>query len=561
MTSRGSTTRGTDHAGTGTDRETGDDRRGRSWRRTEGGRRDLQMGSSRRDRGVSEVLGGMLLFSLLITALGLYQVTVVPVHNEGVELQHNDAVREELATVRNALVDAGLHGTGRSVTVSTGTEYPVRPVSTNPPSPDGALRTESVGDAVRLQGLTASDPEAAEYWSTRDWAFDSEHLAYRPDYNYYADPPTVRYEPTVLYSDFRDGQVLESDQRLVDGDRLDVVLLAGTLGTTSGRATVDVRPDSPATHGIRVTAGEDATLEVRTRLSEDRWQALLAEEPRASLADYDPGDPALATIALTPGEYTLRVGRAGLGTATTQTPAYVVPLGETERTVPGGLKTDLAVRVLDRFGNPVSGVTVHGEDGATETTDSDGVATVGYVAPTVGTEGTPTVWFGDTDRSAVPAHQRVDYRFDLTGTDATTGTEGPGANYINPSTGFTLTAASMDGTSTDTVRVTFTNRGDEKRVVTAARLNYYHTSPPGNGASERRTVTGVTTPLVDGRMGVGEDFQPATDEFVADGGDELTTSLTFDGPGNGPGLVDEGDYFVVTLTFADGNSRVYFVTP
>lgn len=503
----------------------------------------------------------MLLFGLLITALGLYQVTVVPVHNEGVELQHSEAVREELATVRNALVDAGLHGTGRSVTVSTGTEYPVRPVSTNPPSPDGALRTESVSGAVRMQGLTATDPEAAEYWSTRDWAFDSEHLAYRPDYNYYADPPTVRYEPTVLYSDFRDGQVIESDQRLIDGDRLDVVLLAGDLGTTSGRATVDVRPDSPATRGRRVTAGEDATITVRTRLNEDRWRALLAEEPRASLADYEPGDPSLATIGLAPGEYTLRVGRAGLGTSTTRTPAYMVALGDTERTVPGGLKTGLAVRVLDRFGNPVPGVTVHGEDGATETTDSDGVATVGYVAPTVGTEGTPTVWFGDTDPAAVPDYQRVDYRFDLTGTDATTGTEGPSANYINPGTGFSLADASIDGSSTDTVRVTFENRGAERRVVTAARLNYYHTSPPGDGESERRRVTGATSPLVDGRMALGEDFQPATDGFAADGGEPLTTSLTFDAAGGGQRLVDEGDYFVLTLTFADGNSRVYFVTP
>ena len=203
------------------------------------------VGSDR--RGASEVLGAILVFAILIAAIGVFQVTVVPQTNEEIEFKHSTGVRADVADLRAAMVNTGTDGGRRTVSVRTGVDYPSRSVTVSPPAPRGQLSTSGeVTGAIELQGISATDPEAADFWDGTA-TFDSRFVTYRPSYNYYGEAPVTRYEPTVVYSSFRDADVAETPQSLVEGRTIDVVLASGSL-SRNGVATETVEVT-----GIRLT--------------------------------------------------------------------------------------------------------------------------------------------------------------------------------------------------------------------------------------------------------------------------------------------------------------------
>ena len=109
------------------------------------------MDSGPGDQGVSEVIGFILVFGLLVIAFIVYQGIVVPDQNHQAEFQHNQQVQRQLQDLRNAIVTTAATGSGQAVSVTLGATYPRRTIAQNLGVSGGMdWRIDSLADTAAL---------------------------------------------------------------------------------------------------------------------------------------------------------------------------------------------------------------------------------------------------------------------------------------------------------------------------------------------------------------------------------------------------------------------------
>ncbi len=540
------------------------------------------------DRGVSEVVGAILVFALLLLVLVLAQVALVPVLNQQVEAEHSQRVGDDVAQLEGAITRVGASGVGESADVEVGVDYPDRPLLLNPPPAVGTLQTTD-GYGVALRNVTvATNDETADWWNGADRTYDAVSLRHQTQYNEYRDAGDLYLENGVRYRVFEDGTIVVlGDSGLVDGRQIEIVTLTGDL-TTVDRGVVSLPLSAvsgpPQTVGVTETAasGEPVTIVLRTRLSAATWADLLSDEI---------GDPAdgnyvrevrqvgddVAVVMHEGVTYDLRLSTVGVGTdATGGEPAYLTDDGRTVRVPTAG--GDLSVLVRDANNNPVSGVevtfaTTTGTVGATTaTSDADGRA----VTTLSGAEGAASVTAtidtdGGVDRDGdgdpVDAWETVSVDARIGDVD---GGDDDGKD-INPNEDGVLVLA---GATTDRcnpsgdcrVSVLFENAVGSDVTIDAVRVNVYAPNAPGASGEdfpdEARLLDGDT--LVGPTVAVGGpdvslagvDADVVTVPAGADAAAPFAVEVRFFEDGD-PFTVPGGDvvYVTVSYTTPDGPQR------
>src|SRR6056297_2105686 len=142
-------------------------------------------------RGVSEVVGAVLLLGILMLTLSIYQVSIVPNQNAATEFQHNQQVEDEMVDVRNAILEARSSGKDTFSSVTLGTRYQDRTLTVNPPPPTGTLQTSKQPNiSVTEQGgeMRVDPLELA------DRPLENQFIEYSPRYYAYDQAGTIRYE-------------------------------------------------------------------------------------------------------------------------------------------------------------------------------------------------------------------------------------------------------------------------------------------------------------------------------------------------------------------------------
>ncbi|AGB31477.1 hypothetical protein C488_00065 [Natrinema pellirubrum DSM 15624] len=242
----------------------------------------------------------------------------MPAENQAVEIDHNRQVHGEMQELRNAIKNAGTTGGTTSISVTLGTQYPTRTFLTNPPDPTGTLRTSETGavgiDNAEFNGryTTTADEFLEEDFETRT-------LSYEPSYNEYRDAPTTRIEHGFAFNEFTGTSVALTEQPLVDGNRLTIVLVEGNLSTSSrGSTAVDTRILSGPTDPISLEDdGDNITITVPTS-SPNAWNESIGTEfgagsgaEHARVTGYADGQ--LRVELEGDMEYELRMARVGVG--------------------------------------------------------------------------------------------------------------------------------------------------------------------------------------------------------------------------------------------------------
>ncbi|MFC7174547.1 hypothetical protein ACFQL0_16695 [Haloplanus litoreus] len=186
-----------------------------------------------------------------------------------------------------------------------------------------------------------------------------------------------------------------TDQRLLNGNRLYVVALNGSLGR-SGTQAVSVSP-TPVSASDRTVAvnGSDIAIEVGTDLSEDEWERLLADQYESNGGRIDGNESGVTvsggtlTVDLVPNRtYRLRMAKVGVGTDVTDTSERYLTVVDGADSVTAGGTRRIVLEVRDGYNNPVSGVPVEAAvdgDGSvrptTAVSDGQGQVIYEYSAP------------------------------------------------------------------------------------------------------------------------------------------------------------------------------------
>jgi len=375
------------------------------------------------DRAQSIQIGAVLLFGVLIIAFSSYQAVVVPDQNRGVEFNHNQGVQSDMQDLRNAIVSVPGSTSTQAISIGLSPRYPSRLVARNPGPASGSLRTN--GTSSMRYNITvrnaAADGETEDIWNGTARSYNTGTIAYSPNYNVYANPPTTYYGQSVVYNQFPTANLTISDQAMVDGRDITLVALNGSLSrTASDTVSVDIQPVSRSDDPIIVrndTASTNVSISVPTRLPQSVWEELLEEEIDDNPGNLDndsyvanvtatdgPGPYYNLTITFeqTPKGYRLRMAKAGVGTGVTnESAAYLT--GVTDSTsVTRGSSTDIVLEVRDEYNNPVQGVSVRGgvdpnSEGAlaqsTRVSDNDGQVTFDYQTSQTTSTGTQQLNF------------------------------------------------------------------------------------------------------------------------------------------------------------------------
>ncbi len=256
------------------------------------------MGFRSETRGVSTLVGFVLLFGLGIVALSTYQAVHVPAQNTDVEFEHNQQLQSDLGELRNALLDVRAEGEVREhapIDVRIGTRYPTRMLAVNPPPAVGSLETDATGTIeirnVDVDGSFSGDPET-ELLSK---PHRTNRIVYEPGYTEYGTAPTTVFEHSLLYNRFDDATLAATDQRLIEGDtgRLNLVLFDGNLSESGLRTTIDPKTIDGPTDPVPIVQSGEEPVELEISTDEpDVWIGLIGEtfedgEPGASAAAGD----------------------------------------------------------------------------------------------------------------------------------------------------------------------------------------------------------------------------------------------------------------------------------
>lgn len=221
-------------------------------------------------RAVSAVLGALLLVSLFVTGLAVYQAEQVPAQNAETEYAHTQTVHNDLTELYRAIHQAS-QSTDQYVSVTLGTRYRPRIVAINPPPVVGTIQThrpQANGGNISIYHTGVSSPY------TVSTSFIRYHASYE---EIPADP--VWYETSVLYVDGRDvvpsvssGVVLLEQRSFLTESRLIAVDTAGYYEQGVERTTIRVAASQPGP-AAGVPDGESITaVHVPTRLAESTWE-------------------------------------------------------------------------------------------------------------------------------------------------------------------------------------------------------------------------------------------------------------------------------------------------
>lgn len=537
------------------------------------------------ERGVSEVLGAVLVFGLVLAVLVIIQVSGVPNANAQIEFQHNERVHTDFQELSEDVLAAGALDTTQATTVESGVRYPVRLFLLNPGPAAGSVLTEAGGFTISNAVAVDTASEADDYWDGSDRAFDTRRVSYAIDYNVYAEQPETTYEYNTLYNRFDDGTVLAIDEgSLVDGNRITLFALDGDLTEAAvGTRTVELVPRSAPARTLLIegSPGDQIVIQLRTDRTAAEWAELLAGESKVSV---QPGPSGTVELVFDADEtYELRLAKLQVSNRGTtdadEGPAYVVKAGSEAPTVPTSGRT-FTVQVRDAFNNPVANAPVAFDslDGdfpgvpGTVRTDGDGFASATF-EPAI-TSGTATVTAG-LDRNLDGVIDDSDS--DTAGTVSFSGpietddlppTVGDQINPNDPTGSLVLTdvdAVAQGNKFTGEYLLTFENTKGSVASITDARLNFYYFARPG-GPGDEFPESAVW--VIDGQSTTTDLYtrgQLATlnEQVDVAPGSSVTVSLTFyEGDPGTSAVFDSAnreDFFVLTA-IVDGGSNVYFAS-
>jgi len=267
------------------------------------------------ERGVSVVIGAMLMLLIVTAMWGTIQAYHVPNWNEDVEYEHLNVVHDDIMTFKSDVEDVAISEVPKSSDFRMGVRYPNRMFLANPGAGvAGSLTSENVSvSIVYTIDFTGYPTITTNYTSNR--------IIYEVQGS--IDSPKLVYEHGLIIRDYGNEYATTDEQSLIIGDEIYIPVLTGNLTASSSMET-----ESIALRPMSYEYSRSKILSANITLSTDYpevWADLLAGTSTADttvLVDIDKGEinivsMAIEQIGFPTGEVTADALYAGLATLST----------------------------------------------------------------------------------------------------------------------------------------------------------------------------------------------------------------------------------------------------
>jgi len=468
------------------------------------------------NRGVSTVIGFILVFGIIVTSWTVLQAVKVPAENKQTEFDHNEKAQADLLNVRDSMLRSGTTGVQQSTTIQVGADYAQRAITVNLAASSGAIQTRDPSgtgaNRIVIENVRALDAETRDYLN-RSISVSTKSIVYRPKYSQYSNAPdtVIAGGAGSVINDHAEVNLSIADQILIKDRTITIVAINGSLSKAksgeSATVQLDTDPLSVAERKVTIqgNASGPLTLTIPTQFDDESvWdQSGLEAQPRVTNVDNTTANN--VTITLKDGTYTLRMMQIGVG-SNTDTPRaeYLTDVDTLDGSVSESSSNTLTLEVRDRFNNPVSGVQISGtletgsgtlavvgesdtDSGTGATVDAnssaDGKVVFNYTAPDVSSQSPIELSFTmfaapHTDREQVWVNASVLASGGNNG-------EGDGSNdELNPGTNGVYVSNVKRPSSTQ-LEVTLENGGSETATISEMRINFYFHN--GDNANKKFT--------------------------------------------------------------------------
>jgi hypothetical protein len=224
------------------------------------------------ERGVSVVIGAMLMLLVVAAMWGTIQAFLVPDWNKDVEYEHLNIVHDDMMTFKSDVEDVAESGEPKSSNFHMGVRYPSRMFLANPGTGvAGSLTSENVSVSIVYTIDAPGDPVITQNYSSNRISYEVQGTV---------DRPRLVYEHGLIIRDYGNVSATTDEQALVVGDEVYLPVLTGSLTASSSMETesIAIKPLSQSAGSSKI---KSAVITIDT-LYPEVWTQLLAGKSTAA---------------------------------------------------------------------------------------------------------------------------------------------------------------------------------------------------------------------------------------------------------------------------------------
>lgn len=230
------------------------------------------------ERGVTAIIGAVLMLMILMMVYTSFQVYQVPAWNKGVEYEHMNVVYDDMMSLKSDIENVAMLETPKSSNIHLGVKYPERMIFTNP----------GVGVAGMLSTDTENMKIVIDYTlnTTGSPTFSRSYNSTRIIYEAYGtiNSPKLVYEHGIIIRDWETANITMDEQSLIANDKLYIPIVHGSSSSTTSMETksLEIKPYTEISAETNVTS---INITMDTNYPEI-WRELLADANTSSITTF-----------------------------------------------------------------------------------------------------------------------------------------------------------------------------------------------------------------------------------------------------------------------------------
>jgi len=202
------------------------------------------------ERGVSVVIGAMLMLLIVAALFGTIQAYHVPNWNKDVEYEHLNMVHDDMISFKSDVEDVALTGAPKSSDFRMGVHYPRRMFLANPGTGvAGSLTSDNVSVSIVYTIDGPGSPTITQVYNSNRVIYEVQGTV---------DSPRLVYEHGLIIREYGDESATTDEQPLIVGDEIYVPVLLGSLTSLSSMETesIEIKPLSTSFNRTNIKSVE-----------------------------------------------------------------------------------------------------------------------------------------------------------------------------------------------------------------------------------------------------------------------------------------------------------------
>jgi hypothetical protein len=174
------------------------------------------------DKGVSEIIGILLVFGIIVLFLGVVNSKFVPQWNKEIESGHFNTINSDILNLRQAIEETAIYDIQRTSVIHASLDYPNRIFLNNPPKPGATISTYN-NRQIKI-----------EYNGSNEMYNDSCTIKIKENYNYFSAPELIMEHGMIIGETGKNNYTI--DDPLMNNKTINLFLVKcdnNSIGTTS----------------------------------------------------------------------------------------------------------------------------------------------------------------------------------------------------------------------------------------------------------------------------------------------------------------------------------------